>query len=110
MSQAQYIEINELGDKLYYKDRGMKILHRLDGPAAVFSNGNKFWYVNGEVHRLDGPAAEYANGCKSWYINGEKLSEEEFRRRTAPEVVVTLDEIADMFGVDVSKLKIVKEH
>lgn len=110
MSQAQYIEINELGDKFYYKDREMKILHRLDGPAVELSNGIKFWYVNGEAHRLDGPAVEYPNGCKSWYINGEKLSEEEFRWWTAPEVVVTLDEIASKFGVDVSKLKIVKQH
>ncbi len=33
-------------------------------------DGNKYWYLNDKLHREDGPAIEYANGNKSWYING----------------------------------------
>jgi hypothetical protein len=44
-------------------------LHREDGPAIEDSNGNKYWYINGELHRKDGPAYENKNGDKFWFIN-----------------------------------------
>ena len=106
--EAQYIEIDEYGNKFYHKDRAMKILHRSDGPAVEWSNGSKEWWIDNKRHREDGPAIESAGGSKSWYINGEYLSEEEFLKRTAPEIVLTLDEIAAKLGVEVSKLKIKK--
>jgi hypothetical protein len=30
-----------------------------------------------QIHRTDGPAIEYANGNKYWYINGIEYSEED---------------------------------
>jgi len=131
MQQEQYIYINEYGSKFYYKDKAMKIRHRLDGPAVEWSDGSKAWYVNNKRHRLDGPAVEGANGCKlwyvegkrhrldgpaieyadggkSWYVDGQRLTEEEFDALTAPTLVLTLEQIAAKFGVDVSKVKIVK--
>jgi hypothetical protein len=150
----QYIKINEDGDKTYWKNKEMTILHREDGPAiewvdgykAWYLNGNphredgpavehpngaknwykhgkrsredgpayegadgtKFWIINGLYHREDGPAVEYPSGNKKWYLNGERLTEQEFLRRTAKEVVLTMDEIAAKFGIEVSKLKIAK--
>ena len=105
----QYIEINTLGNKFYYKDKQMTILHREDGPAAEWSYGDKAWYINGERHREDGPAIEFSNGHKAWYLNGgEPLTESEFLKRTAPEIVLTMDEIAAKLGIEVSKLKIRK--
>jgi len=127
----QYIEINEIGSKFYHKDKEMKILHREDGAAVEWSSGDKFWFLNGVLHREDAPAVEYANGTKAWYLNGErhredgpavewwdggedwflndeKLTEEEFKKRTAKEIVLTMDEIAAKLGIDVSKLKIKK--
>ena len=59
-------------------------------------------------HREDGPAVEIANGNKYWFINHVQLSKEEFNLRTAPEIVLTMDEIAAKLGIDVSKLKIKK--
>ena len=104
----QYIEINELGNKFYYKDKEMTIIHREDGPAAEWSYGDKAWYINGKCHRTDGPAVEYPSGYKEWHINGTLLSEEEFLKRTAPEIVLTMDEIAAKLEIEVSKLKIKK--
>ena len=104
----QYIEITELGSKLYYKDRKMTILHREDGPAIEYPNRYKSWWINGQFHRTDGPAVEWDSGNKSYWINGDKLSKAEFLERTAPEIVLTMDEIAAKLGVDVSKLKIKK--
>jgi hypothetical protein len=105
----QYIEIDQVGNKYYYKDKQMTIRHREDGHAVEYSLiGYKAWYINGKRHREDGPAVEWPNGDKSWFINGKSLSEEEFLKRTAPEIVLTMDEIAAKLGIEVSKLKIKK--
>ncbi len=93
------------GSKVWYVD-GKR--HREDGPAYEGSNGHKEWWLNGKRHREDGPAIEYANGDKSWYLDGEKLWNREFLLKTAKEIVLTMDEIASKFGIDVSKLKIAK--
>jgi len=61
--------INSEGNTLYFKDKGMTIPHREDGPAVEWPNGHKVWYVNGKRHREDGPAIEHANGGKYWYQN-----------------------------------------
>ena len=46
-------------------------LHRADGPASERSDGKKYWYLDGKLHRTDGPAIVYSNGDKVWYLNGE---------------------------------------
>jgi len=107
MSKEQFIHINEFGDKFYYSDREMTILHREDGPANEWSCGCKVWWLNNKRHREDGPAVEDTNGYKEWYLNDEFLTEEEFNARMNP-VELTLDEIANMFGVSVDQLKIKK--
>ena len=61
------------GNKRYYKNRGMTIRHRLDGPAFEWVSGHKEWYVNGKLHRLDGPAVEWANGYKAWWVDGVSI-------------------------------------
>jgi hypothetical protein len=104
----QYIEITQNGSKIYYKDKEMKIIHREDGPAFEGWDGTKFWYLNGKLHREDGPASEWRDGVKVWYLNNVYYTEENFKKKTAKEVVLTLDEIADKLGIDVSKLKIAK--
>ena len=150
----QYIKINEDGDKTYWKNKEMTILHREDGPAIEWVDGYKVWYLNGQPHREDGPAIEHGNGAKnwykhgkrhredgpayegvdgtkywivnglfhredgpameykdgrkSWYLNNKNLTEQEFLKQTAKEIILTMDEIAAKFGIEVSKLKIAK--
>jgi hypothetical protein len=104
MQEVQYIEINDYGSKFYYKDKAMTILHRLDGPAVEYADGDKWWYVDGKCHRLDGPAVEYSNGDKGWYINGESISEDEFFKRTdwrEDQHIVDLRYLSDMLAFDV---------
>jgi len=48
--------------------------HREDGPAAELNNGDKFWYKNGKRHREDGPAAEYDDGAIGYYLDNIKYS------------------------------------
>jgi len=129
--KTQYIKIDEYGNKYYYSDAAMKILHRIDGPAIEFADGYKAWHVNdklhrldgpaiehssgykewwvdGKIHRLDGPAIEYTDGNNLWYIDGKYLSEKEFIRLTAKEIVLTMEQIAAKFGISVEQLKITK--
>ena len=126
--KEQFIRINVYGNKFYYSDRKMTILHREDGPAVEYTNGTKVWYLNGthhredgpaveyldgykewyidgKLHREDGPAIEYADGDKEWYIDDKLLTKKEFNTRMNL-VALTLDEIAEKFGVSVDKLKI----
>ena len=62
------------GDKFWYNDKGQ--YHREKGPAIIYQNGDKKWYLNGKRHRKDGPAVELKNGYKSWHINGERHRED----------------------------------
>ena len=70
--KEQHNKINNFGDKFYYSDREMTVLHREDGPAIEYVNGSKEWYINGLLHREDGPAVEWYNGDREYWINGEK--------------------------------------
>ena len=97
--KEQFIHINEYGTKCHYSDRNMEILHREDGPAIEYADGDKEWWINGKLHREDGPAIEDADGYKAWWINGKQLTEEEFDARRNPTTELTLHEIAEKFGI-----------
>ncbi len=47
-------------------------LHREDGPAIEWSNGDKFWYLNGKLHREYGPAIKLISGHEEWWVNGKE--------------------------------------
>jgi len=79
--------------------------HREDGPAYEFANGNKSWFLNDKRHREDGPAIEYANGNKFWYLNGQRLTQEEFNKRTQVQEL-TIQELETKLGY---KIKVVGE-
>jgi len=62
---------------IYIGDVPFGKLHRLDGPALMFSNGRKEWWINSKQHRLDGPAITDSNGYKEWWINDKELNNNE---------------------------------
>lgn len=49
--------------------------HRIDEPAFICDNGEKYWYQNNNLHRLDGPADERYNG---YWVNGIYLLKDQF--------------------------------
>ena len=53
-------------------------LHRIDGPAVIYPNGDMVWYKNGVLHRKDGPAIKYVNGYKGWYVEGKYYTKQKF--------------------------------
>ena len=54
------------------------LLHCEDGPAVVFKNGTKKWFINGKKHREDGPAIEWSNGNMVWCLYDHEYSEQKF--------------------------------
>lgn len=47
-------------------------LHREDGPAQKFTNGDEYWYYHGLLHRENGPAITWANGVQHWFNHGRR--------------------------------------
>ena len=55
-------------------------LHRTDGPAVEYNDGDKFWCINGKLHREDGPAVEWISGLKYWYLNDIQYTEDQYQK------------------------------
>ena len=51
-----------------------------DGTIEYRNNHNKSPHI-GELHREDGPAVIYPDGTKKWYLNGVELTENEFNKK-----------------------------
>lgn len=41
---------------------------------AEYPNGDRECYKEGKLHREDGPAVEYSNGEKEWWIDGARIT------------------------------------
>ena len=80
-------------------------IHRTNGPAVLYADGTKEWRQHGQVHRVDGPAIEWANGAKEWWSNGVQLTEAEFLAATQPVVEMTVADIEKLVG---KRVKIIK--
>lgn len=90
------------GDKHWYINGEY---HREDGPAMIWGDGTKFWYQHGELHCEDGPAIMYASGINEWYLNDEKLTEEEFCKRTSVKKPITKTDVNLLTPTERRKLK-----
>ncbi len=62
------------GDRKWYLNGE---LHREDGPAIEYADGGQEWWINDKRHKKDGPAAERVNGSREWWINGVRFFPEE---------------------------------
>lgn len=91
ISAHLYYKITDNGTKRYYNN--MDELHRKDGPAIIYVNGDKSWYLNGLRHRKDGPAIDWKHN-KEFFINNKKLTEKEINEhiQKSNDVTKTIDE------------------
>lgn len=81
-----------------------EIPHDFTGTCTLESINAQVWFQDRMVHRLDGPAVMFFNGKKEWWINGVNLTEEMFNKHPS----VTQKKLDDVFedgnaGVDLSK-------
>ena len=123
-----YVTVDEKGTTRWFKDAKCKIVHRENGPAIEWYNGDIEWWQNGQVHRTDGPAVDHADGTKRWYQRGQKhrtdgpaieytngylewwlndkqMTEAEFLAATQPVVEMTVADIEKLVG---KRVKIIK--
>jgi hypothetical protein len=77
-------------------------LHRTDGPACEWTDGTRFWYLNGKRHRTDGPALEWADGTREWFLNGKQVTEAEVMK---PSKELTVAQIEQLLGYSVKVVK-----
>jgi hypothetical protein len=68
------VEVDEKGSVFFFKEN-TTILHRENGPAVEWANGDKEYHTNGDLNRLDGPAIEHRTGKKQWWVNGKRHNE-----------------------------------
>jgi len=67
-------QFNTRAGTIIWRGEG-SIPHCEDGPAIIFPNGDKEWWVNGELHREDGPAVLRVNGSNEWWLHGKPWKE-----------------------------------
>jgi hypothetical protein len=91
----------------YWSYKNMWVLkERLSRGSKIMTNdGDKSWFLNGKLHREDGPAVEWNDGTKFWYLNDKRLTEEEFNKRMAPTVEMTMAQISEALGKNVKVVK-----
>ena len=73
------VTVDQHGTRFYSNSQGM--WHRVHGPAVIWADGYKSWWLNGRLHRTTGPAIEWPDGARAWYLDGQPLSEKEFHDR-----------------------------
>jgi len=72
-------KVSHNGDKYWYFNNH---IHREDGPAIEYTNGDCEFWLYGLRHRLDGPAVDWADD-KQWFYMDKHIeckSQEEFKR------------------------------
>ena len=47
--KEQFIHIDEIGNKRYYSDSSMLVIHREDGPAIEYATGEKFYCLKNKM-------------------------------------------------------------
>ncbi len=71
MSQPILV-VDSYGVKRWYLN---EVLHREDGPAVEYPNGQSCWFLNGQYHREDGPAfIDIRKNKKEWWLHHENVS------------------------------------
>lgn len=55
----------------YYKDFDDR-LHRTDGPAVLYNDGGREWWIHGVKHRHGAPAVIFPGGREEWWNYGTR--------------------------------------
>ncbi len=73
MENKPICEIDADGNKRWWNVKGL--LHREDGPAVEYIDGEQQWWVNGNIHRLCGPALVRPHNRSAWFINSLNVTD-----------------------------------
>ena len=70
--------------------------------VKAYDDGSKMWHLGDVLHRADGPAIVYADGGKEWWLNGILVTEQEVMN---PVEEMTMEEICKALGKNVKVVK-----
>jgi hypothetical protein len=65
--------IKEVRSTIYYYQHNQ--VHRINGPAGIWTDGHLFWYQYGSRHRANNPAVTYNNtynNTTEYYHRGKR--------------------------------------
>ena len=79
ISDTCFVMNTEICD-YYYFNESCSMLHRTDGPAIEFKNGEQLFYYLGVLHNDSGPAV-IKDALKMFFLNGKEYTEEEFNKK-----------------------------
>ena len=91
------VETGEHGTFTYRNAEGER--HNQHGPAVIFADGGKWYYINDKLHNPHGPAVIYADGSKTYWINGKRLTETGFKTWQAQQSAPLHNKIATIDGI-----------
>lgn len=57
----------------FSKNSEFEILHRTNGPALIYSNGEKEYRENDKLHRINSPAVIYPDGMEEYWEYGVRI-------------------------------------
>ena len=72
-NESMTAEIYTNGKIIYRNEHGK--LHNENGPAVVWPDGGKDYYINGELHNENGPAVVESDGKMEFWVNGNLHNE-----------------------------------
>ena len=64
------VETNSNGTIIYRNADGER--HNPDGPAIIYADGSKSYYINDKLHNPHGPAVIYDDDYKAYWINDQR--------------------------------------
>lgn len=65
------LKVDSSGIQRWRTDEGY--LHREDGPAIIYPNGDQVWFLNGVLDRPNGPAVVRTDGSIEYFRRWKKM-------------------------------------
>ena len=63
-------QTDQNGNKIWKNLQGL--WHNENGPAVIWHDGGRSWFINGKNHRENGPS-NIENGGNAWFIQNHQI-------------------------------------
>ncbi len=77
-SSESICKVDHIGTRRWYLDGHV---HREDGPAVIYLNGEEWWCQQSKIHREGGPAYTNNNGQIEWWLDHETYTLKQYVKR-----------------------------
>lgn len=67
-------------DNVYWLSVHSGTIHKENGPALIYPNGDRVWYKHGMYHNEYGPAVVFASGKKEYWLEDKIYDKKEWKK------------------------------